>query len=364
MTDELEVPDVAEPIVAYRSWTVNDDGGLCGAQGVLWPPRMPMVARCNRGCGECPSPPSEVDETHAGHGCGIYALVDEPVDQPPDMGSVWGEVRLYGRVYPYERGYRAEKAEIVCIYDTGPHCADVAAVYDVDLVPAPSRSVEERVAALQQAAAESAEWAIQSQGRLKTFQAMLNGSSTSTNLAPVTYRRAPVQPSVPPHGRGKWPFVDVDMGDGYSIRRNNDATTALLAITGTTWEVLHHGRVVKKGRRTYKWYTEKGPWITYTCVHDEGIAPSGDAFKAASLWLKRHRRKQHIDVPIFLTGVAIVAVCIAASLAVVFGLMIPDYRDDTAVGGGPWTVGFVPLVLPVAGALFGAHMTWEEWRRG
>lgn len=158
MTDDsIVVPDVAEPIVAYRTWFISD-GGLIGTRHQTWPPRTGMWARCLVGCGRCPCTPDQAEKDHDNHGCGIYAHKDQPrpeYDEHADGDDeVFGQVLLFGQVYEYETGYRAERAEVSCLYDTGPHVADVAETYGVDLVPVPVESVEDRVARLQAKAEE------------------------------------------------------------------------------------------------------------------------------------------------------------------------------------------------------------------
>lgn len=162
------IPDGVEPIIGYRSWEFLN-GQLCSGSrnvSVLWPPGEPLVARCLRegeptwrqGFTTRPTDPTYgpqdadygptgsviglppmvtrpltlqtkpppgmhlnwIEETIPHHpapaegcSCGIYAvnnqaLVPSYVSDP--YAHVWGAVKLWGRIIPGEKGWRAEKA--------------------------------------------------------------------------------------------------------------------------------------------------------------------------------------------------------------------------------------------------------------
>lgn len=183
-SDELVVPDVAEPIVAYRSWSGHPRSGLRGYGGALWVPDGVTEARCEPQrdyydlysgrkrskpvCVSAPCPPSEVGE-HMGHGCGLYATkadtaarYEQPDPEVPSTDeygrySVSGIVHLWGTYYEYSDGYRAQYGQVAAIYDSGPWCEELADLYGCDLLPWPCETVEERRTRLQQEAREQAE---------------------------------------------------------------------------------------------------------------------------------------------------------------------------------------------------------------
>jgi hypothetical protein len=144
------IPDLAEPITAWRCWIVGGDEATpilrSPKSGTSWPPvgewdskvirdpdRNFISAKCderfrpnpNVSCLHCPSPTSA---NHHGVGCGIYGyktIGDLAWDfSPPGLSRydstgqsgwhfiVWGKVLLWGSVYEHDHGYRAEFARI------------------------------------------------------------------------------------------------------------------------------------------------------------------------------------------------------------------------------------------------------------
>lgn len=141
--DQVTIPDVAEPIRAYRVWTVAEGQLLEGANsGVIWPVDGPLIARCLNETSvsvvaraflddgdhplrvtrhEVPCPPDQVAH-HVGHGCGIYGLA-HPAQAVLHVGTllpfsqiVYGEVLLSGRYYEYSEGWRAERGHIGALW--------------------------------------------------------------------------------------------------------------------------------------------------------------------------------------------------------------------------------------------------------
>lgn len=156
-SEEVEIPDLVEPIVAWRCFKVAGDSVtkyLASNNGTVWPPngtgKRPqhdadfITATCTSLITKrilfesrpsaydrpldhpIPCPPSMAAD-HAGMGCGIYAfkdLEDMAVEFPLwgmiQSGSfaglseitIWGQVELWGKVYDHEKGYRAQHARI------------------------------------------------------------------------------------------------------------------------------------------------------------------------------------------------------------------------------------------------------------
>lgn len=154
--ESIVVPDVVEPIRAYRAWSCSDDGVLRGYGGTEWPTDEPLTAGCSgtsdwpgglrfvmndyvdpTPCVECPSP---TRGSHAGYGCGIYGY-RTPLDLAANGGAkvVWGEVLLWGTVYEHAKGWRAEIAQVAALYRLPcSHWSGKAAKrYGVDLLPSP-----------------------------------------------------------------------------------------------------------------------------------------------------------------------------------------------------------------------------------
>lgn len=143
---EQPIPDVIEPLRGYRYWAWDQDGLSSFGGRARWEPGVALKARClaeedaaayyermlaiAMGGGdvtaaaeterhEAPSSPSE----HASHCCGIYAYstpeaawenLDTQAGHPEQY--VLGEVELYGKVWPHERGWRAEYARPVAFH--------------------------------------------------------------------------------------------------------------------------------------------------------------------------------------------------------------------------------------------------------
>ena len=140
---DFQIPDVAEPIRGYRTWSVeyreshSFGGPLSGPFRLTssfgrgaWKPDDPVIAECGnssidsvdrktrgRACGESPS---RSKEGHYGYGCGIYSYRD-PVraasyHNPSSFkNSIWGEILMWGNVYEHEHGYRAQYACVSAI---------------------------------------------------------------------------------------------------------------------------------------------------------------------------------------------------------------------------------------------------------
>lgn len=143
---EIEIPDLAEPIVAWRCWALTGDDTTpvlqSPASGIVWPPvsgwdsdvirdrdRNFISAYCRNKDHPCESAPSANTKGHIGVGCGIYAYKtiealswDWPLSgmsrytplntNPPWTRLVWGRVLLWGRVFEHDRGYRAQFARV------------------------------------------------------------------------------------------------------------------------------------------------------------------------------------------------------------------------------------------------------------
>jgi len=138
---DFQIPDVAEPIVGYRSWLVEHQGIFnrngfvkmpCGPARLMssfghdfWEPGEAMVARCGNSQiavqdritkgRECDESPSRSKQGHHGFGCGIYAYKDPTraaaYHNPASFkNAVWGEILMWGNVYEHEHGFRAQYA--------------------------------------------------------------------------------------------------------------------------------------------------------------------------------------------------------------------------------------------------------------
>lgn len=225
---EIQVPDVAEPIRAYRSWSA-DGFVLSGTFGADWEPGGTLTATCRAGatCGcdyctmlarnlkphACPSPTSE---GHGGHGCGIYGYLTPellaahgPAATKPDGGhdaamqaalvwmwaggtpAVWGEVEMWGRVMVHEGGYRAEHARIVRLFDLSDVARRAAHVYGVPCDPFPltADQIKTRRDEAQRSAYTAGLATIFGPGAFATFGSWANArqSSPQASQASATY---------------------------------------------------------------------------------------------------------------------------------------------------------------------------------
>lgn len=104
----------AEPIIAYRCWSLN--GSALGPIGVTLPPCEPrkrMEARCYAG-GPHGSPDAMCE-------CGIYGFADLQTlinNYGWQSDKVYGRVALWGKVERHQHGYRAQYAYPQLIYRT------------------------------------------------------------------------------------------------------------------------------------------------------------------------------------------------------------------------------------------------------
>ena len=109
-------PDLIEPIVAFRSWRLVEEGLRSVYLPVLWTARD-MTATCM--CSESPDPdaPRTAVPGHAvpdrACTCGIYAYHEPDLNFPTvDHRGVAGIVSLWGSIEVHEEGMRAEHARI------------------------------------------------------------------------------------------------------------------------------------------------------------------------------------------------------------------------------------------------------------
>jgi len=144
----IEIPDFPEHLVGWRCWRVGGDGTtpLLRSPWVtaIWPTRDRnrdyMTAICALAADDWDNglphvPPSPSKGRHGGMGCGIYAYRDIPalawdfpmtglpcLNPKPSMQvgptmplMVWGQVGIWGNVYPHEHGWRAQFARVESI---------------------------------------------------------------------------------------------------------------------------------------------------------------------------------------------------------------------------------------------------------
>jgi hypothetical protein len=120
---ELEegLPQIGdEPLRGFRKWVIRD-GDLRSLNGVPWPHREPLVAMCADGI-ERQIPH---DAPVRGCTCGHYAakslalLADAGYALTREQDMAFGSVKLWGRIVPHARGYRAQFAypELVIVRD-------------------------------------------------------------------------------------------------------------------------------------------------------------------------------------------------------------------------------------------------------
>jgi hypothetical protein len=143
---DAPLPDVIEPIVGYRRWRGSLSKGLQAEhRDFVFPiDGGPLQAQCDpvyysngptapMRPHQAPSHPGMTE--HGEHGCGIYAYATWEdawrnfSTQSQGVSSVWGdpsprilvygEVQLWGTVWPHEHGYRAEYAKPSCLYIMG-----------------------------------------------------------------------------------------------------------------------------------------------------------------------------------------------------------------------------------------------------
>ena len=130
-----------EPIRGYRSWAAVGGGGKPSPLWLSSPQRAHEWAdgAISASCPgypfgirhDCPAP-------YLACVCGIYAYNDPTLldwDQwTRTHEQVFGEVDLWGKVIEAERGYRAEHARVVSLYNTGETSAELAERLQVPLV--------------------------------------------------------------------------------------------------------------------------------------------------------------------------------------------------------------------------------------
>lgn len=116
--DEEKVMMYLEPTIAWRCWAihVNEKRGHIRLQSIThklrWPPEVPFRAFCLTKY----KPPDKHDAPDRTHKCGIYAVKTQEAAQQWIGNSArvkmmaLGQVKLWGKIHKYERGYLAEYA--------------------------------------------------------------------------------------------------------------------------------------------------------------------------------------------------------------------------------------------------------------
>lgn len=117
-----------EPLRGWRKWSVAD-GDLRSLNGIPWPHREPFVAACEHP--KSGAHPADEPAPQRACTCGHYAakslalLADSGYGLAPastsrtEIDSAYGAVKLWGRVVPHARGFRAQYAypEFVIVRD-------------------------------------------------------------------------------------------------------------------------------------------------------------------------------------------------------------------------------------------------------
>jgi hypothetical protein len=152
-------PDLATPIIGYRSWVLDTDRRSERLRLILrsmvkrdavWPVRKAMAARClcddQRGYivpfrGWLPVATSKLKYPTEAHSCGIYAFKNlENTAKMSRTGPpvVFGKCALWGRVIEHERGYRAQFAYPLSLFASKENlirCAQWIGSGTEDVVP-------------------------------------------------------------------------------------------------------------------------------------------------------------------------------------------------------------------------------------
>ena len=148
------IPDYCDALTAYRAWTAHENGLLVGqTHEEPWPPYEPFHARCGRvqgaGIREHVKDGRWLPAPVWGCDCGVHALKSlEAAEARYHTGgptyivvglgeqqkhhTVWGAVKIWGRIIEHSLGYRAEFAYPSELYTTDEKiAAAVCALYGV-----------------------------------------------------------------------------------------------------------------------------------------------------------------------------------------------------------------------------------------
>jgi len=144
--NKMETESGIQFIIGYRAWNYYEDKGnvlysLVKRIGETFPWQIgENIAKCRHRNGVSASESIPISECD----CGYHAWKtleqlkrSYPPEHSPEIGyfRILGTVALYGTVVEHELGYRAEKAQIIGIFNTFPNAAMVAKKYDADLLP-------------------------------------------------------------------------------------------------------------------------------------------------------------------------------------------------------------------------------------
>lgn len=114
-SEEIELPDSIEPILAVRAWNLYKDNNnyflsSCFQYNIIWPPKTKLSALC---LSDDPWMSSGIkhDAPISDCDCGIYALKKAPDEHeliPWEDNSIIGLVFMWGKVIEGTKGYRAQ----------------------------------------------------------------------------------------------------------------------------------------------------------------------------------------------------------------------------------------------------------------
>jgi hypothetical protein len=101
------VPDLIDPVIGYRLWSVRGDRLYSPFHGDIWDD-VELAARCESTAHDLADVPAP------GCGCGLYAYYDQPPrSSAATRDLVIGAVVLWGQMQLHSAGMRASHARIV-----------------------------------------------------------------------------------------------------------------------------------------------------------------------------------------------------------------------------------------------------------
>lgn len=134
-----EIPDLIEPLIGWRWWTVSEHGLYSPISPYKWIPNKRAVASCRSySCSKIPN--SKISNSSSNHNCGFHAMKTReqllnyaytfasPYLEGEansisgifgfDFFGLMGEVKLWGSIIEGAKGYRAQYAYPASFYIT------------------------------------------------------------------------------------------------------------------------------------------------------------------------------------------------------------------------------------------------------
>ena len=129
----------SDPLVGFRAWRATDDGRLhplIDCSPAAWSDGPWAAAECGLGVDravDARGMTAAHDAPAWSCSCGLHAYYEPWWDAPAEPGLAYGAILGSGLIVEHERGFRAERAQIIALA-AGPGARRIADAYGVPVL--------------------------------------------------------------------------------------------------------------------------------------------------------------------------------------------------------------------------------------